>query len=375
MAPHSVQYTISQVCLASCQPGMSPQSASRGPVERVYVQRIPCPDTEQLAASVGGLGRTYDDFWPIFGIPSWLMPLRDRSGQSSQPFRQGTRRPQRSKQLLGSLEPVGALVFSLSSSSRHVPFSDWSHSCGRHHDEGPDYSTSRDSSFTWFIDSRNLPSTHPFRYSQPFVYHITPPRLQLQIRGLDSAIRQATQAIHNGVHYIQELLTTSGMMHALNCDTTQLDAELRGCSTFPDPRLPSFPASPLGPTTTRSMTSTSSIPAVSPTPPPSTPTIRTPHRPVINRSSTAPSRSRSHPRLNLGISRCLLRSLFQSREKMSFSVSNLLQCFGTPFHISTLLVRVALSFPKPYTYISNPVELALLAPLRRHVDATHDDPG
>ena len=41
---------------------MSPQSASRGPVERVYVQRIPCPDTEQLAASVGGLGRMYDDF-------------------------------------------------------------------------------------------------------------------------------------------------------------------------------------------------------------------------------------------------------------------------------------------------------------------------
>ena len=76
---------------------MSPQSASRGPVERVYVQRIPCPDTEQLAASVGGLGRTYDDFCPIFGIPSWLMPLRDRSGQSSQPFRQGTRCPERSK--------------------------------------------------------------------------------------------------------------------------------------------------------------------------------------------------------------------------------------------------------------------------------------
>ena len=41
---------------------MSRQSASRGPVEWVYVQRIPCPDTEQLAASVGGLGRTYDDF-------------------------------------------------------------------------------------------------------------------------------------------------------------------------------------------------------------------------------------------------------------------------------------------------------------------------
>ena len=43
---------------------MSPQSASRGPVERVYVGRIHCPDTEQLAASVGGLGRTSDDFVP-----------------------------------------------------------------------------------------------------------------------------------------------------------------------------------------------------------------------------------------------------------------------------------------------------------------------
>ena len=43
---------------------MSPQSASRGPFERVYVDSIHCPDTEQLAASVGGLGRTSDDFVP-----------------------------------------------------------------------------------------------------------------------------------------------------------------------------------------------------------------------------------------------------------------------------------------------------------------------
>ena len=27
--------------------------------ERALVERIPCPDTEQLAASVGGLGREY----------------------------------------------------------------------------------------------------------------------------------------------------------------------------------------------------------------------------------------------------------------------------------------------------------------------------
>ena len=70
---------------------MSPQSASRGPVERVFVERIPCLDTEQLAASVGGLCLKNWDVCLVFGIPSWLMPLRDRSGQSSQPFRQGAR--------------------------------------------------------------------------------------------------------------------------------------------------------------------------------------------------------------------------------------------------------------------------------------------
>ena len=82
-----------------------------------------------------------------------------------------------------------------------------------------------------------------------FMDYITSPHLQVQIRGLDSAIRQATQAIHTGVHYIQELLTTFGMMHALTCDTAQLDAELRGRSTFPDPRLPSVFPPPLGSST------------------------------------------------------------------------------------------------------------------------------
>ena len=107
-----------------------------------------------------------------------------------------------------------------------------------------------------------------------FMDSITSPHIQLQIRGLDSAIRQATQAIHNGVHYVHELLTTFGMMHALNCETTQVDAELRGCSTFPDPRLPSFPTiptSPQGSATTRSMPSTSSFPGASSIPPPRTP--------------------------------------------------------------------------------------------------------
>ena len=132
-----------------------------------------------------------------------------------------------------------------------------------------------------------------------FMDFITSPHIQLQIRGLDSAIRQATQAIHNGVHYVNELLTTFGMMHTLNCDTTQVDAELRGCSTFPDPRLPSFPTistSPRGPATTRSTPSTSSFPGASTIPPPRTPSTLRPRRPVLNRSSTAPPRSRSHSR-------------------------------------------------------------------------------
>ena len=85
VAPHSVPYTISQVCLATCQPGMSPQSASRGPVERVYVAVSLALETYVPIAGGGGLGRTSDDFCPIFGIPSWLMPSRDRSGQRWQP--------------------------------------------------------------------------------------------------------------------------------------------------------------------------------------------------------------------------------------------------------------------------------------------------
>ena len=134
-----------------------------------------------------------------------------------------------------------------------------------------------------------------------FMDYITSPHIQLQIRGLDSAIRQATQVIHNGVHYFQELLTTFGMMHTLNSDTSQVVAELRGCSIFPDPRLSSFsstPTSPQGPATTRSMPSTSSFPGAPSIPPPRTPSIHRPRRSVINRSSTAPSRSRSDPRSN-----------------------------------------------------------------------------
>ena len=69
---------------------MSPQSASRGPVERVYVHVPRLWERRCPQRTAGGLGRTSDDFCLIFGIPSWLMPLRDRSGLS-QPFWHGVR--------------------------------------------------------------------------------------------------------------------------------------------------------------------------------------------------------------------------------------------------------------------------------------------
>ena len=47
--------------------------------------------------------------------------------------------------------------------------------------------------------------------SSPFMERVTSPHLQVQFRGLDSAIRQATQAIHTGLHYT---------------DDAQLEAEL-----------------------------------------------------------------------------------------------------------------------------------------------------
>ena len=146
--------------------------------------------------------------------------------------------------------------------------------------------------------------------SPSFLDYITSPHLQVQIRGLDSAIRQATQAVHTGLHYIQELLTTFGMIHALTYDTAQVDAELRGRSTFPDPRLPPPPVPPpppLGSSSTRRMTSTSSTPDEPSLPPPrnsasrSTPgiVVTTSNRTLSAaeiRSIATRSRSRSHPR-------------------------------------------------------------------------------
>lgn len=46
------------------------------------------------------------------------------------------------------------------------------------------------------------------------------------------------QAVSAGLYYTQELLTTFGLMRLLTRGPEQLSAELRGQTTFPDPRLP-----------------------------------------------------------------------------------------------------------------------------------------
>ena len=45
---------------------VSPSESPCGPVERALVEGIPCPDTKLLAASVGGLGREYSEFCPMY---------------------------------------------------------------------------------------------------------------------------------------------------------------------------------------------------------------------------------------------------------------------------------------------------------------------
>ena len=143
--------------------------------------------------------------------------------------------------------------------------------------------------------------------SPSFLEHITSPHLQVQIRGLDSAIRQATQAIHTGLHYTQESLTTFGLVHALNFDNAQLEAGLRGTTSFRDPRIPS--SSP--PTRPQASSTTTTIkPDDADSLQTRTPSTTRPPRGFVVAISTRPlshaeiratmnrSRSRSRPRLN-----------------------------------------------------------------------------
>ena len=221
---------------------MSPQSASRGLVEFPQLWERRCPQR-----TVDGLCLKKWDVCLIFGIPSWLMPVRDRSGPRWQPLGK--------PYVVAATEVCSRFIgtcWSLSFSVDLIllPAMDPS-PAGLAPVEGI---TMRAQTILHreilhihglLIHTISLLRTRFAILSPSFLDYITSPHLQVQIRGLDSAIRQATQAVHTGVHYIQELLTTLGVIHALTYDTAQLDAELRGRSIFPDPRLPPVPPPPL----------------------------------------------------------------------------------------------------------------------------------
>lgn len=75
----------------------------------------------------------------------------------------------------------------------------------------------------------------PCDYFSAFLDQVSCPHLRMQLRGLDSAILQATQAVSSALYYTQELMTTFGLIHTLTQSPEQLDAEPR---TFLSPAAP-----------------------------------------------------------------------------------------------------------------------------------------
>ena len=219
-----------------------------GPGERRVVERIPCPDTKQSAADKVGLGQSYlprlaevlnSKLAHAFTRPQWL----------KQPAILARRTwPQRPKLVQDSLESAGALVCEFSPTlpraTRHATFSVLHREILHVH-----------ASLELIL---GILRTRFALLSTPF----PSPHLQVQLRGLDSAILQATQVTHTALHYTHELMTTFGLIHTLtlNHSPEQLAAELRGRTSFLDP---STFVSPIP--DSRPSTSTTSTTATSPT--------------------------------------------------------------------------------------------------------------
>ena len=142
--------------------------------------------------------------------------------------------------------------------------------------------------------------------SLPFMERVTSPHLQVQLCGLDSAIRQATQATHTALHYTHELMTTFGLIHTLNFDSNQLEAELRGATSFRDHRI----SPPRPPSSSNTTTSTPDYDFFTDSLPRTTTSTTRPSRGIAVATSTghrsraslsgaldrSPSRSRLNPR-------------------------------------------------------------------------------
>ena len=61
---------------------------------------------------------------------------------------------------------------------------------------------------------------------------------------------------HTALHYTHELITTFGLIHTLNSDTNQLEAELCGTTSFRDHRIPPPRPPPRPPSSSTTITST-----------------------------------------------------------------------------------------------------------------------
>lgn len=79
--------------------------------------------------------------------------------------------------------------------------------------------------------------------SPPFLDQVSSPHIRTQLRGLDSGILPATEAVSAALYYTQEPMTTFGLIHTLTQSPEQLDAELRGRTSFLDPRTFHSPVS------------------------------------------------------------------------------------------------------------------------------------
>ena len=87
-----------------------PVECLRGPVERGFVVISPARGCKCPERTADGLCHKKWDVCLIFGIPSWLMPLRDRSGQRWPPSGMPYVVAATEVCSKGSLEPVASLV-------------------------------------------------------------------------------------------------------------------------------------------------------------------------------------------------------------------------------------------------------------------------
>ena len=126
--------------------------------------------------------------------------------------------------------------------SCHVSLARWPGADGGHPDDASGNTISRDSSCTCLSGPHPYPSSHSFVRSNPtwsvlllliFRYNFEDLILQFGKRPKP----------HTALHYTHELITTFGLIHTLNSDTKQLEAELCGTTSFRDHRIPPTPSS------------------------------------------------------------------------------------------------------------------------------------